>query len=426
VSLPFPCVCHVNSILHRIHTSCFSTRISSTSILLLPRLAEADPFCSVPETPQCQTIRIPNAADLPLPPPHPHRTPLPNVRKATGPTSTSLLPTSLRERRFRRLSSSRPNSNLPLRESRCSTSCPPSTRYPARARAPSRRSLCPYKRPVSRAAPKSRAGRICPTPSGSQSITCWNTSPGEPPPRFLGPRLTKHIWAAVTATTRKPSLHGPLRHPFRRSQFPTARRPRARPLPRRRPSVLQSVWRTPPPASMLPLKARATGVTAGTRKVRLVRVGVTAREWARRRAITKTTTRALGTALECRLFRLLTLSSSPQAQNIVFDVSQPLDEVQASRDAVKSTAIALVKQDPVFLSGTTIGATHWVAYAMTRGKHRDVSFLTHPHLPSRSRSRYFEVQRRPHFTSTASCDFPQLIQRQRHGCLWKSPGRSHL
>lgn len=53
-------------------------------------------------------------------------------------------------------------------------------------------------------------------------------------------------------------------------------------------------------------------------------------------------------------------------QSIVFDVSQSLDEVQA-RESVKSTAIALVKQDSVFLPGTTIGATHWVAYAMTRG-----------------------------------------------------------
>ncbi|KAJ6606531.1 hypothetical protein DFH09DRAFT_1299762 [Mycena vulgaris] len=66
-------------------------------------------------------------------------------------------------------------------------------------------------------------------------------------------------------------------------------------------------------------------------------------------------------------------SPSPQAQNIIFDVSQSLDEIQASRDAVKSTAIALVKQDPVFLSGTTIGATHWVAYAMTRGRVRVIS-----------------------------------------------------
>lgn len=59
---------------------------------------------------------------------------------------------------------------------------------------------------------------------------------------------------------------------------------------------------------------------------------------------------------------------SPQPQSIVFDVSQSLDEIQAPRDSVKSTAIALVKQDSVFLPGTTIGATHWVAYAMTRGK----------------------------------------------------------
>jgi len=58
---------------------------------------------------------------------------------------------------------------------------------------------------------------------------------------------------------------------------------------------------------------------------------------------------------------------SPQAQSIIFDVSQALDEVQAPRDAVKSTAIALVRQESVFLPGTTIGATHWVAYAMTRG-----------------------------------------------------------
>ncbi|KAJ7632208.1 hypothetical protein FB45DRAFT_911811 [Roridomyces roridus] len=66
-------------------------------------------------------------------------------------------------------------------------------------------------------------------------------------------------------------------------------------------------------------------------------------------------------------------SPSPQAQSIIFDVSQPLEEIQASRDTIKSTAIALVKQDAVFLSGTTIGATHWVAYAMTRGRVRVIS-----------------------------------------------------
>ncbi|TCD61419.1 hypothetical protein EIP91_008453 [Steccherinum ochraceum] len=62
-----------------------------------------------------------------------------------------------------------------------------------------------------------------------------------------------------------------------------------------------------------------------------------------------------------------------QTQSIVFDVSQALDEIQAPRDAVKSTAIALVRVDSTFLPGTTIGATHWVAYAMTKGRVRVIS-----------------------------------------------------
>ena len=66
-------------------------------------------------------------------------------------------------------------------------------------------------------------------------------------------------------------------------------------------------------------------------------------------------------------------SDSLQAQSIVFDVASPLDEIQATRDSVKSTAIALVKVDSNFLPGTTIGATHWVAYAMTKGRIRVIS-----------------------------------------------------
>ncbi|TRM62731.1 hypothetical protein BD626DRAFT_498259 [Schizophyllum amplum] len=66
-------------------------------------------------------------------------------------------------------------------------------------------------------------------------------------------------------------------------------------------------------------------------------------------------------------------SPGSQSQNIVIDVSQSLEEIQTTRDLVKSTAIALVKQDSVFLPGTTIGATHWVAYAMTRGRVRVIS-----------------------------------------------------
>lgn len=66
-------------------------------------------------------------------------------------------------------------------------------------------------------------------------------------------------------------------------------------------------------------------------------------------------------------------SPSPQPQAILIDVSQSLEEIQAPTESVKSTAIALVKQEPVFLPGTTIGATHWVAYAMTRGRVRVIS-----------------------------------------------------
>lgn len=64
-------------------------------------------------------------------------------------------------------------------------------------------------------------------------------------------------------------------------------------------------------------------------------------------------------------FDLDVISSQPQT--IIVDVAHSLDEIQAPRDAVKSTAIALVRVDSNFLPGTTIGATHWVAYAMTKG-----------------------------------------------------------
>jgi hypothetical protein len=68
-----------------------------------------------------------------------------------------------------------------------------------------------------------------------------------------------------------------------------------------------------------------------------------------------------------------------------------LEEIQA-RESVKWTPIALVKQDSVFLPGSTIGATHWVAYAMTRGvddknfeyQNTNLSFLGRVRVISRS------------------------------------------
>ena len=60
-------------------------------------------------------------------------------------------------------------------------------------------------------------------------------------------------------------------------------------------------------------------------------------------------------------------------QTIIVDVSQPLDEIQAPPDSIKSTAIALVKVDSTFMPGTTIGATHWVAYGMSKGMYAAIS-----------------------------------------------------
>lgn len=70
------------------------------------------------------------------------------------------------------------------------------------------------------------------------------------------------------------------------------------------------------------------------------------------------------------------ITSDSHPQTIIFDVSQPLESTLAPPNSVKATAIALVKIEPVFLPGSTIGATSWIAYAMTKGNsiHRSVLF----------------------------------------------------
>ncbi|KZS99162.1 hypothetical protein SISNIDRAFT_448024 [Sistotremastrum niveocremeum HHB9708] len=65
--------------------------------------------------------------------------------------------------------------------------------------------------------------------------------------------------------------------------------------------------------------------------------------------------------------------SSSQPQTIIFDVSLPLENIQAAPDSSVSTPIALVKVEPTFLPGSTIGATTWIAYAMTKGRVRVIS-----------------------------------------------------
>jgi len=64
---------------------------------------------------------------------------------------------------------------------------------------------------------------------------------------------------------------------------------------------------------------------------------------------------------------------SSHPQTIIVDVSQSLESTLAPPNSVKATAIALVKIEPVFLPGSTIGATSWIAYAMTKGRVRIIS-----------------------------------------------------
>ena len=90
----------------------------------------------------------------------------------------------------------------------------------------------------------------------------------------------------------------------------------------------------------------------------------------------------MGYVIQSYIYENVTLHilSSTAQQNVVFDVSQNQESIQASRDYVKSTAIALVRVDSNFLPGTTIGATHWVAYAMTKGKLFCELLYTGPYL----------------------------------------------
>lgn len=106
------------------------------------------------------------------------------------------------------------------------------------------------------------------------------------------------------------------------------------------------------------------------------------------------------------------------SQTIVFDVAAGLEEVRAPAEAVKSTAIALVKVDSTFLPGTTIGATHWVAYAMTKGAFIDKPLRVESILIlCRSCQGYLSVERRP-YASAASSALPYVGRSQRHVRSW--------
>jgi hypothetical protein len=63
-------------------------------------------------------------------------------------------------------------------------------------------------------------------------------------------------------------------------------------------------------------------------------------------------------------------NSAPPPQSFTIDVSQPLSAHVATQDRLNLTPIALLKLESIYVPGCTIGVSHWIAYAMTRGRVR--------------------------------------------------------
>jgi hypothetical protein len=61
-------------------------------------------------------------------------------------------------------------------------------------------------------------------------------------------------------------------------------------------------------------------------------------------------------------------SRSPAGpQSFTLDLSLPLAATTASSDRLHITPIALLKLESIYVPGCTIGVSHWIAYAMTKG-----------------------------------------------------------
>ena len=63
-------------------------------------------------------------------------------------------------------------------------------------------------------------------------------------------------------------------------------------------------------------------------------------------------------------------NSATPPQFFTVDVSQPLSAHVASTERLHLTPIALLKLESIYVPGCTIGVSHWIAYAMTRGRVR--------------------------------------------------------
>ncbi|VDB99466.1 unnamed protein product [Peniophora sp. CBMAI 1063] len=60
-------------------------------------------------------------------------------------------------------------------------------------------------------------------------------------------------------------------------------------------------------------------------------------------------------------------------QSLTLDMALPLEEIRVPDGSSATVPIALVKMDEAFAPGTTIGATAWIAYAMSKGRVRIIS-----------------------------------------------------
>ncbi|KZV64468.1 hypothetical protein PENSPDRAFT_588327 [Peniophora sp. CONT] len=69
------------------------------------------------------------------------------------------------------------------------------------------------------------------------------------------------------------------------------------------------------------------------------------------------------------------ISNAPASpgQSLALDMSLPLEEIRVPEGSSATVPIALVKMDEAFAPGTTIGATAWIAYAMSKGRVRIIS-----------------------------------------------------
>ena len=62
---------------------------------------------------------------------------------------------------------------------------------------------------------------------------------------------------------------------------------------------------------------------------------------------------------------------SPSVHSLItIDVTSPLTSTMAAQDIASITPIALLKLEPTYTRGTTIGVANFIAYAMSRGRIR--------------------------------------------------------